>query len=203
MKKSFTFFTVFCIGIHAQSTLPQNPSFASTPLVQPKGLSVFQNPEPRKLSDLILVDSFGLQPRGSLVIKKSPSQPGQELEPEISLAEVTQGLKLYGLFPQEEAIVNSILWKIESKLLVRYKNHDYILILKEVSENSITVGWMENDSQRTISMNIPAIQPITENPESPENSHPESTLVLDLPTSSRSLNPLTPTSQFKQLEKKQ
>lgn len=158
---------------------------AQTPLIstQPpaSGFKIFENDVARKLPDTVLVDSFGLTARGSLALKKDLPSLGKENEPEITLTDVTQGLKLYGLFPNTEAIVNSLLWKIHSRLIVRFKNRDYVLILKEVTEEGITIGWLENEKLQTIAFHTPSYSGIAEQTEPPQTENPESMLVLDLP----------------------
>ena len=150
-----------------------------TPEINPlTPLMSFEIPPIKKLSDQITNDSFGLVTRGSLTLKKEIAA-GEKIKPMITLAEVTAGLKLYGLFPDQEAIVNSVLWKINDRLTVRFQNHDYVLFLKEVTDRSLKIGWLEDTALFQISLPGPSSDGIIEQPEPVEPETAESMLVLE------------------------
>ncbi|MES2307704.1 MAG: hypothetical protein V4507_02490 [Verrucomicrobiota bacterium] len=163
------FGTLFLKGI-------STPEIESVP--PPASLIVFRPAEIRKLPENIKTDSFGLTSKGSLVAKKETS-PEKSDKFEITLAKVTAGLHLYGLSANFEALVNSILWKVRSKLIVRHQNHDYILILQEVTENRIKIGWQEDEATHEIALATPSNDVILEQPEDAQPQNTESMLVLD------------------------
>lgn len=141
-------------------------------------LMSFEIPPIKKLSDQITNDSFGLITRGSLTLKKEIAA-GEKIKPMITLAEVTSGMKLYGLFPDQEAIVNSVLWKINNRLTVRFQNHDYVLFLKEITDRSIKIGWLEDPALFQISLPNPSSDGLIGQPEPIEPETSESILVLE------------------------
>ncbi len=150
-----------------------------TPEINPlTPLMSFEIPPIKKLSDQITNDSFGLLSRGSLTLKKEIAA-GEKIKPMITLAEVTAGLKLYGLFPDQEAIVNSVLWRINDRLTVRFQNHDYLLFLKEITDRSIKIGWLEDPSLFQLSLPTPSSDGMMEQPEQIEPQTSESMLVLE------------------------
>ncbi len=143
-----------------------------------KTLKTFEVIPTKTLSDQVSHDSFGLIPRGSFTLKKEITA-SENIKTLVTLSDVTSTLKLYGLFPNQEAIINSILWKINSRLTVRYKKQDYVLLLKEITENSIKIGWLENDSQLQITLSTPSSEVLVEQPEQIEPESSETLLVIE------------------------
>ena len=182
MNKYSILFFIFITILHS------SPLSSIPVLTASDTLEIIEIQPIRKLSDQLLKDSFGLLPRGSLTAKIELSG-GERQQPIITLADVSEGLKLYGIFPESEALINSILWKINSKITIRFQNHNYVLILKEVSEQSIKIGWLENESIHQISLVLPSAEAISEQHEANEPDNSESLLVLDTPPFPLSINP--------------
>jgi hypothetical protein len=174
MKKHIIFFLLTPL------VLMGTPNSTSKVLPLQSRLEPLRIPPTKRLPDTTQIDAFGLNPRGSLTVKKEVLQAEQE-QPQITLSQVATGLHLYGVFPRSEALINSLLWRVKSRITVRYLKRDYVLILNEVTESHIKIGWLNDESIHEISLTIPVSEAMIETPAEIETENSESILVLDTP----------------------